>query len=202
MRIEPAGHVAGLPALEARALMRAAARYDVVTVADLAAHLRRSPRRVARELRALAAAGFFERDPDVRSAWVVTTRGYALCHATAAKPLRRATAERIVAEVTARAAALADWDAHPFAFRVTALVLFGSTCHSAAERPTVNDVDLAIALGPRFPDPERQWRYMLDRTRAAWRAGRSFGSLGAELVWPVVEVQRWLRRGSHAVSLP
>jgi predicted nucleotidyltransferase len=79
--------------------------------------------------------------------------------ATAAKPLRKSTAEQLLAEIIGRAR-LINADTK-LAFRVQQLVLFGSVM-KGANRP--NDVDIGCTLVPRFKG-ERQ-RLLEDQRRA------------------------------------
>jgi hypothetical protein len=69
----------------------------------------------------------FEKEQLVTAAldhWEATAKGHALAMATAASPLRRATAEKLVAEVVDRARMVnRDRD---LAYRVHLLVVFGS----------------------------------------------------------------------------
>jgi len=82
--------------------------------------------------------------------WEATAKGHALAIATAASPLRRATAERLIAEVVERARIInADSE---FAYCVQRLVVFGSFVNGS-QRP--NDIDVACTLVARF-DGEKQ----------------------------------------------
>src|SRR2546422_6017751 len=120
MRIAAEEKIAGYPALRIRQLMRETAgrsitpRYvrEILSCTDSGA---------ARVLNQLARAGFVEA---VRGYWEATTKGNALAMATAAAPLRRQTAERLIAGLIDRARVL-NGD-HTWAFRVRILVVFGS----------------------------------------------------------------------------
>ena len=59
---------------------------------------------------------------------------------------------------------LADWDAHPYAYRVRELLVFGSYL---TDVPTLGDVDLAVVWAHRFSHPARHWSYMEARIRLA-----------------------------------
>ena len=96
----------------------------------------------ARVLSQLQEAGFVE---SVRGYWEATTKGSALAMATAASPLRRETADRLVAEIVNRAR-LMNADSR-WAYRVRTLVLFGIYARGV-ERP--NDVDIGCELHPRW----------------------------------------------------
>ena len=101
MRIDAHDTIAGLPAREARYILRRLAPRDMIGRGDLAWLLRTSERRAGRLLKGLEAEGYLERIPlRLGSAWILTERGNALRMATAAKAIRRTTADRLVAAVT------------------------------------------------------------------------------------------------------
>jgi predicted nucleotidyltransferase len=119
-------------------------------------------------------------------------KGSALAQATAARPLVRSTAELLVSEVVARAKAInAD---NEWAYRVTMLVVFGSFV-GGAERP--NDVDVACKLEPRWQgeaqsEAEDERRLFSDRR---------FRNISECVVWPKLEVLRFLKSRSRGLSI-
>ena len=119
-------------------------------------------------------------------------KGSALAQATAAKPLVRRTAELLVSEVVARAKAInAD---NEWAYRVGMLVVFGSFV-GGAERP--NDVDVACKLEPRWrgeaqSEAEDERRLFSDRR---------FRNISECVVWPKLEVLRFLKSRSRGLAL-
>src|ERR1051326_470092 len=159
MRIAADQRIAGYPALRIRQLMRETAgrsitpRYvrEVLTCTNSGA---------TRVLRQLQEAGFIE---PVREYWEATTKGNALAMATAAAPLRRATAEHLIEGLVDRARQLNADD--NWAYRVRILVVFGSFVRGV-ERP--NDVDVACGLCPRRSG-ERQRQ--LEQVRRNKRGG-------------------------------
>src|SRR5207302_2710791 len=77
-----------------------------------------------------------------------TVKGSAFAMATAARPLHKTTAERLVKELVERAK-IVNLDRR-LAYRVEELILFGSVMRGA-DRP--NDVDIGCKLVPRSRDP-------------------------------------------------
>lgn len=127
----------------------------------------------------------------------LSTLGLALANATASKPVRRATAERALAELLARVAEVhADEN---LAYDVGTLVLFGS--YLETDREEVGDVDIAIDLvdRPLPPGMERR-KWHADRVRLAEASGRVFRSFFAEVSWPNDEVMRRLRARSRILA--
>ena len=187
MRIAAEEKIAGYPALRIRQLMRETAgrsitpRYvrEILSCTDSCA---------ARVLNQLAGAGFVEA---VRGHWEATTKGNALAMATAAAPLRRQTAERLIAGLIDRARVL-NGD-HTWAYRVRILVVFGSYIRGA-ERP--NDVDICCELRPRWSD-EKQRRVEQERRN---KRGRS-RNISEWATWPRLEVFRYLRARARGLSI-
>ena len=121
-------------------------------------------------------------------------KGCQIAAAKFASPIARPVAEQLLAGVIARAA---DSTVHPFAYRVVNVALFGSMLGSAS---IVSDVDLAVALKPRF-DGARHDEVNRARIEAAEQAGRVFRTTFESVVWPRMEVIEFLRGGSRFVSI-
>jgi len=98
MRIERDQLIAELPARDVRRFMREAAGFiiRVRTVTDV---LGCSERRALELLKNLQDEGLLAATEDF---WEATAKGHALAMATAAPPLRRATAERLIEQVVER----------------------------------------------------------------------------------------------------
>jgi len=99
--------------------------------------------------------------------------------ATAASPLRRETAERLIAEIIERARSINNDE--KWSYRIGRLVVFGSFL-GGEERP--NDVDIACELRPRWSD-ERQREE--DQVRRKAR-GEGFRNMSEWAMWPKLEV--------------
>lgn len=158
MNIDPKADFAGQPMLLVRDLVRKIHhRYDGVFDADdwayeFAAGTPGDRDRVLAELAAcgyvrLVAAGDRDQLPlrarfrDVPM-WVFTDRGNQLANASAARPLRRASAEKALVGFLDR---VDEVEADPLCLHVvTEAILFGSMLD--LERQTVSDVDIAVEL--------------------------------------------------------
>jgi predicted nucleotidyltransferase len=119
-------------------------------------------------------------------------KGSALAQATAAKPLVRSTAELLISEVIARAKAINADD--EWAYRVAMLVVFGSFVAGAA-RP--NDVDVACKLKPRWQGEAQSEAEDLRRIVSE----RRFRNISEAVVWPKLEVLRFLKSRSRGLSI-
>ena len=100
-------------------------------------------------LRALSTAGLVKRVG--RGWWEITQAGQTLSSATAAKPVTRVTAEKVLREFLARVERV-NRDAR-FLGRVNRVVLFGSILREDVDR--LSDLDLAVEVLPKIADRER-----------------------------------------------
>jgi hypothetical protein len=128
--------------------------------------------------------------------FTTTIKGCALALATAAKPIRRATAERLVREVLERAEAV-NADGR-YLYGVGKILAFGSYL---TDCPTLGDVDLAVELKSRHPDQDTLPEKLLSYSKAAEVGGRQFASFFDRLSWPTDEIYRLLKGSSTAISL-
>jgi len=130
------------------------------------------------------------------AAFQVATRGHAFANATAAKPISRGTAERVLREFTDRVNAVNA--SKEYAFKVKSAVLFGSML-SCADR--LGDVDIAIDLQRRLSDSV-EFRQHCDRRRhLAEEQGRAFSTAVDWATWPEKEVVLQLKARSCSLSL-
>lgn len=188
MRIESNQMIAGFPATAIRQLMRETLGRQITV------------RWVKEVLHCSAVTGNLvltelQRDGYVTSAvghLEPSLKGSALAQATAAKPLRRNSAERLVTELVDRAErvnACDDW-----AYRVKLLVVFGSFV-GGAERP--NDVDVAYRLSCRW---EGKKQADAEQGRRDLFNGQ-FRSFVHSQFWPRLEIVRFLKSRSRGLSI-
>jgi len=149
-------------------------------------------------MRAFETAGYIERakfaDPAGDDWWVTTIKGNALAGASFGKPISRATAARLLADVIERARA---YNADPTRLlTITEIVVFGSYLDLAADR--LGDLDLAVSTVHRDVDGERYVDKVLEYARAS---GRTFSAFHHQLFWPLRELQMILRNRSSAISI-
>src|ERR1022692_2309025 len=134
MRITADQTIADYPAVRVRQLMRETAHASV-TLRHVRQVLRCSDSSAARVLNRREEDGLIG---SVSGRLEPSTKGIALAMATAARPLRRTTATRLVADLIERARAVNSDDS--WAYRVWMVAVFGSYVRGA-DRPS--DVDIA-----------------------------------------------------------
>ena len=196
MRVSKSDSICGLDAPTARQLMRS--YYDERPI-EVACDILGTGQGAARDqMRAFETAGYIERAKQAHSAegdwWVTTVKGNALANASFGKPISRATAARLLAEVIERAR---SYNADPGRLlTVTEIVVFGSYLDPATER--LGDLDLAVSTVRRDTDGERYVDKVLEYARTS---GRSFSAFHDRLFWPARELQMILKNRSPAISI-
>jgi predicted nucleotidyltransferase len=129
--------------------------------------------------------------------WKATPQGRRLASAAAAPPVHRRTAERALQAFLARAQ---EVNQNPyFLYRVRIVVVFGSFLTG---QPYISDLDLAIKLEPKEPDPSRREAAELTRIEEeVEQRGRRFATIPAMYAWPQIEVMRFLRGRSRVIQI-
>ena len=154
------------------------------------------PRGVGQELaRALAAQGLIRKLQ--KDAWTICQAGITFTAATAAKRLARATAERALATFMERVARV-NSDPY-FLGQVTRVALFGSMLNPDTDRPS--DVDLAVQIIPKIADWESHVEKNNERVQELMALGHHFRHTIEYAVCWHLEVFRFLKGGSRAISL-
>lgn len=196
MQIISSQKLCGYPVLEIRRLMRAGAGSQW-GVSFVAARLRINTKAATRLIEALVADGLIV-EIDTRANgrnFELTIKGMALGMASAAKPIRRLTAERLVSEFLQRVEEVNnDSD---LLFFVSEVVAFGSLLTAS---PTLSDIDLAVMYKRKFC--ETHWTVQArQRVAIAEANGRYFSGFFERLGWPEREIELRLRKGSRALHL-
>jgi hypothetical protein len=188
MRIEPDETIAGYPARAVRHLMRKTLGRSITPrlVSEVLACTRRQAGAVLRSLE--------------EEGWVCVVndhlepslRGSALAQATAAKPLYRCTADRLVSELLDRVEAV-NGDAK-YAYTIETVVIFGSYL---SQQERINDVDVGLQFLPRHAGD--------DQTRAEQQRRRSHGpefrNRTIWAAWPKLEILKILQSRSRGLSI-
>lgn len=188
MRITANQKIAGYPAVRVRRVMRETVGGSI-TLRNVRRILRCSDSGAVSVVDGLQKDGFIE---SVEGRWEATTKGNALAMATAAPPLRRSTAARLIADLIER---IRDLNSdNTWAYRVGRVVVFGSYAHGA-DRP--NDVDVACELCPRWMGERQRAQEQVRRESR----GKPFRNLSEWASWPRLEVFRFLRARARGLSI-
>lgn len=196
MRIESDQTFADVPAMRVRDLIRNVGPNGLFGVEFAESVLGTSEKQSKILIDELERRGFIERDCSTSEWWRTTLKGSALALATAAKPIRRHSAEDILKRFLKRVLLVRD-NAH-YLLRVEQVVLFGSM---VTESQTVNDIDLGISLQRKEPDDDIYKERADQLRRAAAASGRRFPRDADWFAWPATHVKLFLKSRSRALSI-
>lgn len=195
MRIDPKGMIAHHPALVVRDCLR---KLKVHTEWDLRVLEKAAsvePGRGRALAKALSSEGLIKRvRPDI---WTITQAGQRLSSATAAKPVSRVTAERVLCEFLERVDRV-NRDAY-FLGRVNRVVLFGSMLRP--EVAILSDLDLAVEIVPKNGNWDQLQQENQERVEELVDRGRKFRNILEIYAHWHLEVFRFLKGRSRVVSL-
>jgi len=202
MQIHATDEVEGVPLLEIRALFRQAGLNGFLSARSIRRRLLLTKSKTDRLIAALRRMGLLEPIGDRREAssaedeWQLSKEGVRLRGATAAKPLRRETADRLLSELLDRIKAL-NSDGR-FLARVHKAVAFGSYIGNADR---IGDLDVAIDLVRREPDFRKHAEANNRRVNEEFERGRRFDSILDQLFWWQREAMLFLRDRRRGLSL-
>jgi len=189
--------VAGYPAVKVRNFLR---RYrdtgDYANAVDTELAITRDAARIF--LRELVTSGLFEisQSRSGEQQFTLTRQGEILADTSAAKPIRRKTAERILVEFMERVNEVNATS--EYLYHVNEVILFGSMLSDVEQ---LGDVDMAVNLEPKVSDADALEEWRMARRHAAQAQGRSFATDLEWTYWPIVEVYKQLKARSHNLSL-
>jgi len=197
MYIDPNSSICGKPALEVRNLMRKIGDRNVSV--ELIAESLNTSVSTARIITAkLINDGYLEINTQISSKrkWYRTTlKGNSLSLASAAKPIKRNTAEQKLLELMERVNKV-NRDNY-FLYRIKKVVVFGSYL---SNKDRLNDIDVAVEVAPKF-DKDEQIRRNEERVKKFEEKGRHFSTFLDRLFYPELEVMKYLKSRSRAISL-
>ena len=149
MRIDPKGLIGGFPALRVRKTLRDLRERFQWTVGELESAAALNAGEGYALLKSLLSEGLIQAAG--RDVWTISQAGQAFSSATAAKPVKRATAERALSEFLERVDRV-NRDPY-FLGKAVRVVLFGSTVKPEVTR--LSDVDVAVELVMKEADFDR-----------------------------------------------
>jgi predicted nucleotidyltransferase len=196
VRVSKSDTICGLAAPRARQLMRA--YYDDRPI-EVACDILGVGQDAARDqMRAFEAAGYVELAKPAHARgddwWATTIQGNALANASFGRPIARATASRLLAQVIERAHA---YNADPARLlTITEIIVFGSYLDPAVD--PLGDLDLAVSTVRRDTGGQRHVDRVLEYAKAS---GRAFSTFHERLFWPARELRMILKNRSSAISL-
>jgi predicted nucleotidyltransferase len=196
MYIDPENKIAGQATLRVRTFIRRA--WDSWNVEYVREFFQVSHLEARQIIEALSSEGYIERDGRNGKGewWTTTIKGNSFGLASAARPLRRSTADKKVKEFLERVHQVNSSDY--FLYKVRKALVFGSYL---SNQDRINDIDLAVELEPKHKDRAFQHQLEEARSRKAAREGRQFHGMIDQLLWSKYEVILFLKSRSRAISL-
>jgi predicted nucleotidyltransferase len=194
MNIDAKQRYAGVPILTVRDTVRQLAG-SVFDVLVLARALHAKPGPMKKVIAKLVADGY-AKATDERGHWTITSDGVRFGNASAAKPLHRSAANRVLLGLLHRAKDVNT--SERFMYRVKTILLFGSYL---TEKERLGDVDVLVEIKDRRDDYPSFDAYHEASTRHAKKSGREFGSWFEEYQWPYREVLLYLKKRSRSIAL-
>jgi len=187
--------IAGISAILIRNYLRRCGQYDI-SEDQLRKAVGLSGRDAKAVLAMMLAEGYISPKPQPSTSIVftLTYKGFALANATAARPLLRSTADKLLRGFMER---LTTANENPdFLYRTKYVLLFGSMLSDAIR---VGDIDLVVEFEAKASgEAWTTWRET--RVSLARKAGRHFPTLADEMNWPLMELVLFLKNRSRAFS--
>jgi hypothetical protein len=202
MRIDSSDELEGIPLPEIRAAFREVGLDGIISTDFFRRRFRLSKARADRLIASLRRLKLLKPIPARRSGqaapgdWLLTDQGIRLRAATAAKPIRRTTADRLLSDLLERIEKL-NGDGR-FLGRVRKAVVFGSYIGDADQ---IGDIDVAVEIVRREPDFEKHTQANNRRVAEEFAAGRRFSNILEQAFWWQTEAFLFLRNRKRGLSL-
>lgn len=197
MRADKADQIAGVPATDLRRTFRAIRDENYRRLDELRAALSAGLELTRAQAKATAAQliaeGYIEQG---QLGYALSERGLRLAAASTGKPIPRAKAEQLLAELLDRAEAINLGDSW---YRVVQIELFWSLLDPGRE--TVNDIDLMVTLEPRYHTSDGAEQLAAMGKYRQTRTGKEGGTLMQLLSFPTEELFKQLKAGKRAYQL-
>jgi predicted nucleotidyltransferase len=202
MRIDSKEQIADIEILKVRDLLRRVNNTDEWQDDFVIHRLKISPEQANRLINELNRKGYIEpaRIYRQKQFYRKTLKGSTLGLASAAKPVTRKTADRIISEFMDR---VRQVNSDPsFLVKVKRVLVFGSYL---TEVSRINDIDVAVELAwkenhPRVLNKDKAL-LALYLSNYAEKKGKKFSTFIDRLEWPEHEVRLFLKSRSRALSI-
>jgi len=188
--------IAGLPALEARNIV-SKLNFNF-SVKCFSSYFGISKKVSLVQIMAFESEGYFEKVVNNKHDlyWNRTIKGCALSMASAAKRVKRTTADRHYHDFLERVNQVNS--SNEYLYQVSKVALFGSYLTNAQ---TVSDIDLFIWI-ERKPKFDKDFVKIQERRTLQMKSeGRNFKSYSEILYWPELDVRKYLKNRSRVISI-
>lgn len=194
MRIDKTDNIAGIPIIEVRDVLGRVG--DLFYADDLKYKFALSDRAFKGFFKELIKRDFIKASLEYKCFWELTIKGCAFTMASAAKPIKRVTADRLIKEFIDRID-IVNNDSD-YLYKVKTAVIFGSYL---SDKDKINDIDIAIQLERVEKDPEKYRILLREQVIEEDIKGRVFREPLDFLLWPEKKVRLFIKSRSRALSL-
>lgn len=198
MNISSGDEIAGFPAVKLRELFRYFS--SRISVDDTAYFLGVGFQKAKALLLQLESEGYLISEPakNIKSKfWEQTLKGSGLRRASAARPIKRATADQLLTGFIER---IDEVNNSPdYLYKVTKVILFGSYLDET--RTAFGDIDLAVELESKELDAEKAQKLGMEQAERETTDYKSYVSYMDMLYYSYNKVLRRLKNRSRAISL-
>lgn len=198
MYLDPKSTIAGMPALAIRKLFY---KHDIISLDLITEYFNISDRIAKIVINALLDEGYMEPNelysqPGNEVCYHQTLKGCSLALASAAKPIKRKTAEKKIEEFLKRVEEVNKNEY--YLYRVDKAVVFGSYL---SDQEQINDIDLVVVLKRKDGDFDKFYNETMKRAGDAEANGGHFSSANSKLYYTHREVILFLKGRSRAISI-
>lgn len=198
MNISPGEKIAGFPAVKLRELFREISD-GTFGKKYTAAFFGITQKKAVEVLQELEKLGYLEsvtrtthKKPEIR--WQLTTKGFGLRMASAARPIKRATADRLLKELLERVEEINKSKA--YLYKVTEVVVFGSYLDES--RTKLSDLDVSVDIRRKEPNIKKHVEMCNEQSD---REVKGYISFLDEFYYSFFKVVKRLKNRSWGLSL-
>lgn len=193
---QEAASIAGVSASAIREFLLQSAELSPWTLQ----HLQKTLAVDAKTARAVAAAlemvGYIEPAKGGSDQWRNTPEGNTVAKVSAARPIKRDTADKALEQFLARVQEINS--SGEFLYSVEKAILFGPYLDANQK---IKDVDIAVQLSPKIKDKRKLDAAIDAHGKQAEAAGKKFQSYAAKRRWAGTKVRQQLKARSRSLAL-
>lgn len=194
MFLDKTEKIIGIPILEVRKFLKGVG-YSAFDVNRLISKFTLSGREAKALLGELIKRSLVRATSNDNGYWELTIKGSAFTMASAAKPICRHTADRLVKEFLERIEVVNNNIG--YLFKVNTAVIFGSYL---SDKEKINDIDIAIQLERKEKDFDKYRALKDQQITDEQLIGRVFRDYTYKLDWPEKKVRLFLKSRSRGLS--
>jgi len=192
--------VLDIPILQVRDLLKGYVNSTYIISPSYVAHrLQINEDQARRLLLEMEHQSWISKDAHFPDCWTLTSEGARLAAASARRPIKRKTADRLLEQFLNRVNEVNDTSY--FLYRVIKVALFGSYLSEAQE---MGDVDVLIYLEPKEADTDVHKNLCQERNYELMEKGKRISEETVGFFWeewPKKETYQYLRKRSQSLSL-